>query len=273
VARTDVLLLLGLAAFVALGFVAERVFGLDEPLHLGKLLSLALSAIPALLWLGYFHLQDRVEPEPASYVFGVYLLGAFVAPPLAQLVIDAYPAPAAGGPLGLREALYSFAPVGLAQELAIYVVVRYSIYLSVEFDEPMDGIVYMTAAGIGFATAGNYQALQGMDHTVFLGTGVAGVVVSTLAHGCFAGVLGYALGVARFRQQSSRVIFLGLVVAALLNGGFHLLEARVAVSGMGVAPWRALAFAAVFAAAVFAVTLVLMRRHLAASPFAEGRHA
>ncbi len=268
VARTEALLIGGLLLLVAIAWGAERVFAGAGPVHLGDLPSLVLCLVPALLWLGYFYLQDRHEPEPKEFVLGVYLLGAFVAWPLARYTQGLWPAMPVGGPLSPKSVFFAIVPGGLAQELAKYLVVRYSVYMSDEFDEPMDGIVYMMAAGIGFATAENWHAIGAAGGTIFLATGTMNVVVATLAHGCFAGVLGYALGIAHWTGAARRgpVILVGLFIAATLNGVFQLVDGQVRVSGMTVEPWRSVAFAALFAAAVFAGTYALMRRHLAASP-------
>lgn len=275
VVTTELLLVVGLLLFVGGATFAETLFDLKGPIRLSRLVSLLVSAIPAMLWLAYFYLQDRHEPEPKHYVLGVYLLGGFVAVPLSQFLLSM----TASGDrpfltLGMDRLVYTFLGVALAQELSKYLVVRYTIYLSAEFDEPMDGIIYMTAAGIGFATADNYRYLQGLDGTVFLATGAANTVVTTLAHACFAGVQGYALGRAKFHMMSplgrNLTLLLGLCAATLLNGLFTLLESIVKVSGLKVEPWRGLAWAAGFAALVFFLTSLLMRRQLASSrPRAE----
>jgi RsiW-degrading membrane proteinase PrsW (M82 family) len=271
IARTEIVLVAGLLVFCGAGWVAEQVLRLEGPVTLGPLVSLALAAVPAVLWLGYFYLQDRREPEPKHFVAGVYLLGAFVANPLAAFLIGLLPtAIPPGSQLGTWQIVHAVLVVGLAQELGKYLAVRYSIYLSAEFDEPMDGIVYMTAAGIGFATAENARYLAGLDGHVFLATGVMNVVITTLAHACFAGVLGAFMGRARFAPGSAfgRNLFLlgGLLAAAALNGAFSLLEASVKVSGMSVQPWRGVAFAAAFAVGAFAITFWLMRRQSGGEP-------
>lgn len=273
----EVLLLCGLGAFMGAAWIAEKVIGLDDPVRLTPIYAIALSAVPALLWLGYFYLQDRLEPEPKHFVLGVYLLGAFIAAPIASFITTtlfpvAAPSTSRLGAAGLVHAILS---VGLAQELAKYLVVRYSIYLGDEFDEPMDGIIYMTAAGIGFATAENVRYLQGLDGSVFLSTGAMRVVVTTLAHGCFAAFLGFALGRARFMKAGTlaRNAFLlgGLAMAATLNGVFHLLERMVKVDGMNLHPWRSVAFAAGFAMVVFAGVWVLMRQTTAETSSAPAK--
>ena len=273
VVATELLLVVGLVAFVGLVHLAGLLLHLRGPVALPPLASLGLSAVPAALWLGYFYLQDRHEPEPKHYVAGVCLAGAFVAAPVANFVIETLLP--AGSSRGLTHTagdrvLQAVLLVGLAQELAKYLVVRYTIYLSPEFDEPMDGIIYMTAAGIGFATAENVRYLQGIDGTVFLTTGAANAVVTTVAHACFAGVLGYALGRAKFSPASplrrAGMLFLGLCGATALNGVFSTLEGIIKVSGLKVQPWRGLAWAAGFAALVFLGMSFLMRRQLELSP-------
>jgi RsiW-degrading membrane proteinase PrsW (M82 family) len=98
-------------------------------------------------------------------------------------------------------------------------------------------------------------------------------VVNTLAHACFAGVLGYALGQAKFSRAAPAArgasLFGGLCTAAVLNGVFTALEDRATLAGVNAgAAWRGLAWAAGFAAVVFFAVSVLMKRQLALSPFA-----
>jgi len=274
VASTEVLLIIGLTVFVLGAQLVERALGIDEPITVGKPVAVLMAAVPAALWLVYFYVQDRLEPEPKHFVFGAYVLGAFVAAPLSEFAIELAVGGAGDGaalrPFSTARVVELLLVVGIAQELGKYMVVRYGVYLSAEFDEPMDGIIYMTAAGIGFATHENYQYLQGLDGTVFIGTGAANAVVTTLAHACFAGVQGYAMGVAKFSPGSalrrSLVLLGGLMVAALLNGQFTVLEDLVKTTGLQVRPWRGVVYAAGFAAAVLFATSVLMRRHLATSP-------
>ena len=63
VVATEILLVVGMLVFVGLAWTIERLQGLDAPIHLGPVAALALSAVPALLWLGYFYQQDHHEPE------------------------------------------------------------------------------------------------------------------------------------------------------------------------------------------------------------------
>ena len=251
------------------------MIGLDEPVHLGPLFSAPLALVPAGLWLGFFYLWDRQEPEPKHFVAGVCALGALVAAPLAEFVLsEAVPplvlAQRSLSPWALDRMVYAILVVGLAQEMCKYTVVRYTIYLSREFDEPMDGVVYMMAVGTGFAVWINYHQMS-RGGGVFLSTAAAQAVVTTLAHASVAGVLGYVMGRAKFSRRKAPVrgmlLMLGLFGAAALNGAFGLLEVWIAPSGIAAEPWRGILLAAGLAALVFLLVMLGSRRLVALSPF------
>ena len=273
---TKFLLLGGLIGFVVLAWLVELVAGLDEPIALGPVAAMLMGGVPAALWLGFFYLHDRHEPEPKHFVAGVAMLGALVAAPLADFMIYQASPPVPLAQHGLSvwspdRVLHAVAVVGLTQELCKYAVVRYTIYMSSEFDEPMDGVVYMAAVGAGFATWVNYHRLQELGHEVFLSTGAAQAVITTLAHASFAGVLGYVMGRARFTRRSAPVrgllLVAGLLGAAMLNGQFALVETWISKSGLDSQPWKGVGYAALFATAVFGALMLASQRLLADSPF------
>jgi RsiW-degrading membrane proteinase PrsW (M82 family) len=270
------MLVAGLLGFVIVTWLVERVAGLDRAVHLGPLLALAMAAIPAAFWLGFFYLMDRHEPEPKPLVIGVCVLGAMVAAPLADFVQHQLAPPVALEVHGLSawsadRIVYAILIQGLAQEVCKYAAVRYTIYLSREFDEPMDGIVYMMACGTGFAAWVNFHALARQGHSVILSTAAAQAVVTTLAHASFAGALGYVMGRAKFSRRSALVrgtlLMLGLVGAAAFNGQFTIVASWIRQSELAQHPWRGVAYSALCASAVFTVIWLGAQRLLRASPF------
>ncbi|MBA3396319.1 MAG: PrsW family intramembrane metalloprotease [Deltaproteobacteria bacterium] len=273
---TKFLLVAGLVGFVLIAWLVELIAGLERAVHLGPLLAAFMAGIPAVFWLGFFYLMDRHEPEPKQLVIGVCVLGTLVAGPLADFVQYQAVPPLALEVHGLDalafdRILYAVLVAGLAQEMCKYAVVRYTVYLSREFDEPMDGIVYMMACGTGFAVWVNYHRLSGQNHSVHLSTAAAQVVITTLAHASFAGALGYVMGRAKFSRRSAMVrgvlLMLGLLGAAALNGQFAVVENWIVQSGMAQHPWRGVGYAALCAIAVFAGIWVVSQRLLARSPF------
>jgi RsiW-degrading membrane proteinase PrsW (M82 family) len=276
VVGTKFLLIAGLVGFVVVAWLAELVAGIHHPVHLGPLVAGVVAGVPAVLWLGFFYLMDRHEPEPKQLVAGVCVLGALIAAPLADFVQFQLVPPIAIetqdlDAFSLDHVLYAMFIAGLAQEMCKYAAVRYTVYLSREFDEPMDGVVYMMACGTGFAVWVNYHRLSGQGHEVILSIGAAQAVVTTLAHASFAGVLGYVLGRAKFTRRSALVrgLFLmaGLLLAAALNGQFSVVETWLQQTGMDQHPWRTVVYAAGVASAVFLALWMMSQRLLARSPF------
>jgi protease PrsW len=273
---TKFLLVAGLVGFVLVAWLVELVAGIDHAVNLGPILAAAVAGIPAIFWLGFFYVMDRHEPEPKQLVVGVCVLGTLIAGPLADFVqYQAVPPVALElhglEPFAFDRIVYAVLVAGLAQEMCKYAVVRYTVYLSHEFDEPMDGIVYMMACGTGFAVWVTYHRLSGQGHSVYLSTAAAQAVVTTLAHASFAGALGYVMGRAKFSRRSAPLrgllLMLGLLGAATLNGQFAVVENWIIQSGMAQHPWRGVGYAALCAIAVFSVIWLLTQQLLARSPF------
>ncbi len=265
------------------GFVVV-VFAIDEllrPRLTGNLLTaigLVLAIVPAAVWLGFFYRRDRLEPEPRTMVLGEFVLGLLVATaigiPLVDQVFDVGSWMFASPLVHLTGGILV---VGIIQEALVYLTIRLSIYGSGEFDERTDGIIYGTAVGLGFATALNVAFVVdsgGVD----LGTGAIRIVLTSLAHGSFGGVIGYFLGRQRFEPRPIWWMPAGVALAAILNGVFFYLRSTVGrgtIEGANeaVAPWIGLLLAAILAAGVTAVLSTLIRRELAQTSRADGAGA
>ena len=150
------------------------------------------------------------------------------------------------------------------QEFLKYAAVRYSIYQSREFDERVDGIIYGTAAGLGYATMLNIQFVidsQGAD----LRAALIRIVVTALAQASFSGITGYFLARAKFEDEPIWWLPSGVMLAAILNGVFtyvrgEITTARLSLSGGGFTPWPGLILATVMALAVLLLLGRLIQR-------------
>jgi RsiW-degrading membrane proteinase PrsW (M82 family) len=258
---------IALVVFVVLVYAAEGFF---KPV-LGQtalvIAGVILAVVPALIWLAFFYQQDRLEPEPKSYIASVFIL--------AMLVAAAIWLPLSENVFRISKWLYAdtlttilggILLVGFIQEFLKYASVRYSVYRSAEFDEPTDGIVYATAAGLGFATVLNIHfviANGGVD----LGTGVIRIAIVSLAQASFAGITGYFLGRAKFESEPLWWMPAGLTLAAVLNGLFFWLRTEITQSTItltsgGSNPWYGLILAAVLAGGTAAALAWLIRRNI-----------
>ncbi len=256
----------GIAEIVAvLLFVAliEVIISIAKPTLTGTpllLTGLVMALVPAVIWMVFFYRQDRLEPEPKVYVLEVFLLGALLASALGiPLVRDLFRVQDWLGQSTLTNILGSILVIGFVQEFLKYAAVRYSVYLSTEFDERVDGVVYATAAGLGFATMLNINYVVS-NAGVDLRMGMIRIAVTTLAQASFAGISGYFLGRAKFEEEPVWWLPLGVTIAAVLNGLFTFVRGEITRVGLTVNPWNGLILATVVAALTFIALYYLMRR-------------
>jgi protease PrsW len=235
-------------------------------------LGVVLALIPAVLWLAFFYAQDRLEPEPRTYVIAVAILGALLAAAVGQpLINDFFRVPAWIGHDNVTEILGSILIVGFVQAFLIYAAVRFSIYYSSEFDQRIDGVIYGTAAGIGYATFINIAAIahSGGINPTDLSAGVIRLVVTALAQGSLGGLIGYFIARTKFDNEPVWWMPLGITLAAAIYGLYSWVSGEITRSRLTVAatgatagytPWPALILTAALAVVLFAIIFALMRR-------------
>ena len=179
---------------------------------------------PALLWILYFYYKDRFQPEPLRNLGLTYLLGlatAFACVHFFKLL------PYLGipeDPSVLMEAhgwpflVYSIAVTGFVEEAFKFLPFVLVVLRLKEFDEKIDGIVYASVIGLGFASYENSRYLAFLAGFPLFGRAIA----SPLTHTIFASIWGYTVGIARMRHKPLLTASLkGLVLAAFAHGSFN----------------------------------------------------
>jgi RsiW-degrading membrane proteinase PrsW (M82 family) len=257
----------GLVVFVGIVYALDLVF---KPAFTNLELILAglvLALIPALIWMVFFYLQDRLEPEPKGYILGVFLLGAILASAVGIPLVDNFFQTSKWIHTDtLTTILGSILVIGFTQEFIKYAAVRYSVFQTAEFDEATDGVIYATAAGLGYATVLNLQFVIS-NGGVALGSSVIRMVVVALAQASFAGITGYFLGRARFENKAWWWMPAGISIAAVGNGLFNWLRGLVVQRGISLTsastnPWMGLLLAAVVALFTLGLILWMIRRNI-----------
>lgn len=175
---------------------------------------------PALFWIGYLYYKDRIRPEPFAPIGVTYLLGIVTG-------VLGYEAYVVAEWLGMPEAyvlsetnrpwffVYVVGFVGVVEEILkalpfIFIVRRFK-----HFDETIDGIVYASVIGLGYATYENLFFLPYLDGVERWGRAWA----SPLVHTMFASIWGYAIAKAHMRGESIvRPALWSLGLAALVHG-------------------------------------------------------
>jgi protease PrsW len=181
------------------------------------LIALAAAAIvPALMLMWFFHSMD-VFREPPRVLWATFGLGILTIPFV--LLID-WPITKFTG-IGHLANPYvngtaeAFFVAAIPEELCKLVALLIYAYRHMEFDEPMDGIVYGVAASLGFATLENVLYVTGGG----AGVAVMRALTAVPGHACTGAVMGYFVGQAKFAKQGRGMLLLGgLFFPVLLHG-------------------------------------------------------
>ena len=176
-------------------------------------------ALPALLAMWYFDRLDAKRPEPIWTLRKVALAGALsVAPVVALGLLLLSVAPPVGS---YARALYeSFVVAAGVEELAKLLVVYWLVWGRPEFDERMDGIVYATRAGLGFALVENVIYLSShLTASGFLMTFFIRALLAVPGHAIWAGIMGYCAAKRRFDHTGPGLIG-GYLIAVFLHGAY-----------------------------------------------------
>jgi protease PrsW len=204
---------------------------------------------------------DRYDREPWHLVVGVFLWGALAAPVFSVFGCSVL---AAGFDLGPTSMVVWIGP--LIEETAKACGVILVVVLSREFDNPTDGLVYGTAAGLGFAATENLvYTLAGAGESAIGGPLTLVAVRTLLAAGIhavssatFGGFLGFAY---LSRRRGERLVWLmiGLFGAVGIHAGWNLMLLRMESSSEAIPMARWLIAVPALYALYFLALVVFLR--------------
>lgn len=200
---------------------------------------LTLGFAPGIFWLWQIYQRDRYIPAPVHLVVRTFLWGIGISVPV--VVVEAALVAVVGFEFGeevgsnlVQAAYVSFLVAGMTEELAKYLVVRRTVYNSLYFRQPLDGIIFSAAAALGFASIENVGYMFSFGAGVILVRGP----FSTLAHVLFSVVWGHTLGVLKQGKVRPYMATLSLLAAMSLHGLFDFLL----FAGPSYGPWALVVF-------------------------------
>jgi len=224
-----------------------------------------LVLVPAAVWLIAFYRMDRTEPEPKHLVGASLVLAGLLAAGVGEPFIR-FMDPHRWSTRSTWAALAaSLLVVAAVQEYIKYLAVRFAVVPTGEIDQRIDGIIYGTAAGLGYASVLNLGTVLDLGGAGF-GPASVSMAVIALAHAGFGGLLGYFLAVDLLDVRPWWWLPAGYLGAVAANGTFFFLRSFLtgAITGPGVNPaparWLGLLFAALVALAISASLATVMHR-------------
>lgn len=181
---------------------------------------------PSIIWLLFF-LRKDAHPESNKMVLRVFFYGILSAVFL-WLILGIAKESLESLSLLLVipwTVLGSVVAAPILEETAKYLVVRLSVIHHWEFDEPVDAMLYMIIAALGFAAAENLLYLITEGRLLFESFLIILIrfVGPVFLHALVSGLIGYYLALSFFHLKNrTRLICQGLIMAMLLHGLFNL---------------------------------------------------
>lgn len=175
--------------------------------------------LPALFWLWFWLKEDRLHPEPKRIIFGTFLAGGLATAlvlPLQQYAATLLPS----GVLLL--ATWAF-----IEELLKFIAAEYGGLSSDWNDEPVDSMIYMATAALGFAAIENTfflaRSLSEDTQIMALITSNLRFLGATLVHVVCSSLVGFALGLSFGKDKKTRLTHaaIGIVGATGLHALFN----------------------------------------------------
>jgi len=122
---------------------------------------------------------------------------------------------------------YQFVIIALVEEFFKYLVVKEKVINDPEFDEPIDVMLYMIIAALGFAALENLLVLfPGKEPFLFKQTVTISAfrfIGATFLHALSSGTLGYFLALSIFEpKRKIKLILTGIIIATILHGLFNI---------------------------------------------------
>jgi RsiW-degrading membrane proteinase PrsW (M82 family) len=181
--------------------------------------SVILGLLPAIIWMAFFLQEDKKRPEPKRLIISTFILGgviAFVALQFQTVFSGLFTS------LGVK-AYSPFSIFWLAgiEEFFKFLVVFLWVSKRKDFDEPIDAMIYMIIAALGFATVENIasigRATNGFELITlrFLG--------ATFLHTLSSGLIGYYWALGLLKKAVTSFLAAGWFIATLLHSIFNAL--------------------------------------------------
>jgi RsiW-degrading membrane proteinase PrsW (M82 family) len=198
-------------------------------------ISLLGGVLPALLWLWFWLKEDR-NPEPKSRLVAVFLFGmlvVFLVMPIEEYVLRNSSLSSIPFYKWKDLSLVTLLPIFLMwvalEELAKFIPTYFVAIKRKVTDEPIDAVIYMITAALGFAAMENTLYLLGLADKGSLIqsilTGNTRFLGATLLHIASSSAIGVTLGLSYYKKSSVRkkFLFTGVTLAVLLHAIFNLL--------------------------------------------------
>ena len=192
---------------------------------------IAVAFVPPVLWLIFYLREDR-HPEPKhllilTFIGGIVSVVFAVTAECAFVYLLSYGGSCREGfDYSVMHPFNLFLGIAFIEEYTKYLVVRFFILNRKDFDEPVDAMIYLITAALGFAAIENVLFLTPLlRENVFFGLEITAnrFLGANLLHALSSGIVGFFLARAWFSPHRRHFIAIGIIIATLFHAGFNYL--------------------------------------------------
>lgn len=175
-----------------------------------------ISILPIVVILVFIRRIDRFHAEPMKLLIRLMVLGMISVIPIiiVELLLTRF-----NTFTGDLSAFYdAFVVAGFTEETFKWLIIMVFVFHSVEFDEPLDGIVYAVFVSMGFAVVENLLYVYGNGFS----NGIMRAVTAVPAHMLFGVMMGYYLSMYKFVNKKYYLV-LSLIFPIILHGLYNFI--------------------------------------------------
>ena len=193
--------------------------------------------LPAFIWLAFWLLEDRCEPEPKRYIAYCFLFGMIAVPAVFPFECMVEPFLSGAALLVVWATL---------EELFKFFAAYFGALRSSAFDEPLDAVIYMATTALGFSALENVLFLWSpithgnIVHSI--ATGDLRFIGATLLRILASTTIGIAMALSFYKLAGARKLytFVGVILAIILHSMFNIFILNTtggAIFGMFLCVW------------------------------------
>lgn len=179
--------------------------------------------LPALLWLWFWLKEDRLHPEPRARIMAIFLSG------MASVFLVLYVEKLIFSVALSKISMLTIFLWATTEEIFKFLAAYFSGLRGKDMDEPIDAVIYMITAALGFSALENSLFLSNLidirQFSESIITGNSRFLGATLLHVVSSSAIGVLIGLSYYKKTKLKIIslFTGLSLAIVLHTIFNLL--------------------------------------------------
>ena len=221
------------------------------------LIYLFFGVLPSLLWLCFYLRKDN-EPEPKFLLFKIFLYGGLMTIPtifIQKFALNQMQTSYFSSPLGFLIIILFL--MALIEEISKFLVVKIKILKNPEFNEPIDAMIYMITASLGFAAAENFLVLifsanQYLASSSFylvteeiiwgsvFQISLVRFIGATFLHALCGAIIGFFIGLSFFKKEKKKMILPAIFSATILHALYNFSIIKIEEGWSTIVPFSLL---------------------------------